>query len=128
MPRPDLEEGAPASFASVGNFVQDASCHLGEQGQVVAEVLGLIFGALRESLDKLQQGGRANDDLSLTLDAVGIEVIFSARNSPTAPIVLGGHDHRVGARKRVMLALVGALPPFWARSTRQADGPSRAIL
>ena len=54
----------------------------------------------------------ARNDLGLTLDAIGIEIVFGARNAPAAPIALGGHDH--GMRAGVVPALLGAFPSIVA--------------
>ena len=56
----------------------------------------------------------ARNDLGLTLDAIGIEIVFGARNAPAAPIALGGHDHGIRAGVRVVAALLGVLPAIVA--------------
>jgi hypothetical protein len=56
-----------------------------------------------------QRRGR-RDQAGLTLDPVGVPVIFRARHAPAAPVRRIGDDHRIGPREGVMGTVLGLLP------------------
>ena len=60
-----------------------------------AQIFRLLVGIFDELLQELH---------GLTLDTVGIEIVFGARYVPAAPIALGGHDHGMRAGVRVVPA------------------------
>lgn len=108
MPSPDLNFLVAEGLA--GDFADDAAGELGELGHVFAQILRFLLGALDELLQQLEQDRGAHDDLGLVLNAVGVEIVFRAGDSPAALVALRRHDHGMGAGVGMVAALLGALP------------------
>src|SRR3974390_2241864 len=65
------------------------------------EGIGHLFARFADPFDKLVGEGlqlrRGGDEPRLTFDALGIEIIFGARNAPAAPFRLPRHNDGIGA-------------------------------